>query len=133
MKRILITTALFAAIGAMTETSAQNIALMGNSNSNNDDNDKDWHVRPHRGKKNNLPFQTVTTYDAASTVLTVKFPSNSQGGTVEVYRNGAKVAGVTANSGTTFSCKLREYGTGNYNVVVYSGNTVIDSKNYTVK
>ena len=92
-----------------------------------------WPInRPHQSHKKNGTTATVT-FDAASTVLTVKFPSNSQGGTVEVYRNGAKVAGVTANGGTTFSCKLRDYGTGNYNVVVYSGNTVIDSKNYTVK
>ena len=75
----------------------------------------------------------MISYDAASTILTVKFPFNSQGGTVGVYRNGAKVAGITANGGTTFSCKLREYGTGNYNIIVSSGHTVIDSKNYTVK
>ncbi|MBO4771631.1 MAG: hypothetical protein J5595_03720 [Bacteroidales bacterium] len=75
----------------------------------------------------------MISYDAASTILTVKFPSNSQGGTVEVFRNGTKVAGVTANSGTTFSCRLCEYGTGNYNVIVSNGNTVIDSKNFTVR
>lgn len=72
-------------------------------------------------------------YDAASTVLTVKFPSNSQGITVEVNRNGAKVTGITSTGGTTFICALREYGTGNYNIIVSNGNTVIDSKNYNVK
>ncbi|MBR4272540.1 MAG: hypothetical protein IKQ30_06850 [Bacteroidales bacterium] len=63
----------------------------------------------------------------------MKFPSNSQSSTAEVFREGMKVTGVTANGGTTFSCKLRDYGTGNYNVIVSSGNTVIDSRNYTVK
>ena len=72
-------------------------------------------------------------YNTTTTTLTVKFCNFSHGGIVEVYRNGAKVAGITANGGTTFSCRLREYGKGNYNVIVSSGNTVIDSKNYTVK
>ena len=76
--------------------------------------------------------QTVN-YDTASTTLTVRFQSNSQGGTVEVYHDDEKVAGITANSGTTFSCILREYGEGNYNVIVSNGNTVIDAKKYTVK
>ena len=63
----------------------------------------------------------------------VKFSSSSHGGMVDVYRDGEKVAGVTANSGTTFSCILREYGDGNYNVIVSNGNTVVESKNFTVK
>lgn len=83
-------------------------------------------VRPHRAS-------AAVSYDAASTTLTVKFPSKSQSGTVEVYRDGAKVAGITTNGGTTFSCRLREYGAGNYNVIVSNGNTVVDSKNYTVR
>ena len=73
------------------------------------------------------------TFDAASTMLTVKFTSNLHGGTVEVYRDGAKVAGITTNGGTTFSCCLREYGTGNYTVIVSNGKTLVDSKNYTVR
>lgn len=76
--------------------------------------------------------QTVS-YDTASTTLTVKFPSNSQGGTVEVYRDGEKVAEITANAGTSFGCILREYGEGNYNVIVSNGNTVVESKNFTVR
>ncbi len=76
--------------------------------------------------------QTVS-YDEASTTLTVRFQSNSQGGTVDVYRDDEKVAGITANSGTTFSCILREYGEGNYNVIVSNGNTVVESKSFTVK
>ena len=76
--------------------------------------------------------QTVS-YDEASTTLTIKFQSNSQGGTVEVYHDDEKVAGITANSGTTFSCILREYGEGNYNVIVSNGNTVMESKSFAVK
>lgn len=88
--------------------------------------------RPHFSKRPDSRAITVS-FDASSTVLTVKFPSNSQSSTAEVFREGMKVTGVTANGGTTFSCKLRDYGTGNYNVIVSSGNTVIDSRNYTVK
>jgi len=73
------------------------------------------------------------SYNATSTTLTVKFCNFSQGNTVEVYRNGAKVAGITTNGGTTFSCRLREYGTGNYTVIVSNGKTVVDSKNFTVR
>ena len=83
-------------------------------------------VRPHSASAS-------VSYDAASTTLTVKFPSNSQGGTVEVYRDGAKVAGISTNGGTTFSCRLHEYGAGNYNVIVSNGNTVVDSKMFTVR
>ena len=89
--------------------------------------------RPHGCVIPCKPTSAVVSYDAVSTILTVKFQSNSQGGTVEVFRDGTKVAGITANSGTTFSCKLRDYGTGNYNVIVSSGNTVIESKNFTVR
>ena len=137
MKRIVLIVALIAATGVMTETSAQIFTLLSTSNANDNGNgdkdDTDWHCRPHKGGKHRHPYQTETAYDEASTMLTVKFPSNANGGTVEVYHDGAKVAGITANSGTTFSCILREYGTGNYNVIVSTGNTVVDSKNYTVQ
>ena len=83
-------------------------------------------VRPHK-------TSAIVSYDEASTMLTVQFSPNSHGGTIDVYRDGVKVAGITANSGTTFSCILREYGDGNYNVIVSNGNTVIDSKNFTVR
>ena len=98
--------------------------------SNTNDNHIGWKprysARPHK-------VSATVSYDATSTVLTVKFSPNSQGGTVEVYHNGAKVAGITANAGTTFSCVLREYGEGDYTVIVSSGNTVVDSRNFTVR
>lgn len=75
----------------------------------------------------------TVSYNSLSTVLTVKFRNFSQGGTVEVYRDGAKVAGITTKGGTTFSCRLREYGAGNYTVIVSNGKTVVDSKNFTVR
>ena len=86
--------------------------------------------RQHRSIR---PHKPTVSYDEASTALTVKFQSNSQGGTVEVYHDDEKVAGITANSGTTFSCILREYGEGNYNVIVSNGNTVMESKSFAVK
>ena len=89
--------------------------------------------KPHGCVIPHKPTAAIVSYNAVSTILTVKFQSNSQGGTVEVFRDGTKVAGITANAGTTFSCVLREYGVGNYNVIVSNGNTVIDSKNFTVR
>lgn len=71
------------------------------------------------------------SYDAASTVLTVKFPTN--GGSVTVSHNGAQVASMTAGSGTTFHSELRQYGTGNYTVIVSNCNTVVETKNFTVR
>lgn len=83
-------------------------------------------ARPHK-------TSAIVSYDEASTMLTVQFSPNSHGGTIDVYRDGEKVAGITANSGTTFSCVLREYGTGNYNVIVSNENTVVESKNFAVR
>lgn len=127
MKRIVIIAAFVAAAGAMTNASAQVLTM------SNDKNNKigtgDNHL-PHRSIRLHKP---VVSYDEASTMLTVQFSSYSHGGTVEVYHDGEKVAGITANSGTTFGCVLREYGTGNYNVIVSNGNTVIYSKNFTVR
>lgn len=88
---------------------------------------------PHRSIRPHVPTPCNVSFDAVSTVLTVKFTSNLHGGTVEVYRDGAKVAGITTNGGTTFSCRLHEYGAGNYAVIVSNGNTVVESKSFTVK
>jgi len=129
MKTIVLIAALIAASGAMTDVSAQIGICMRNS-----DRCKDWKHFPHPHKSIRTQGASVcVSYDASSTVLTVQFTSNLHGSTVDVYRDGEKVAGITANSGTTFSCVLREYGVGNYNVIVSNGNTVIDSKNFTVR
>lgn len=127
MKRIVIIAAFIAAAGAMTNASAQ-VLTMSNDKKNKIGTG-DNHL-PHRSVRLHKP---LVSYDEASTMLIVQFSSHSHGGTVEVYRDGEKVAEVTANSGTTFGCVLREYGDGNYNVIVSNGNTVIYSKNYTVQ
>lgn len=136
MKRIVLIVALIAATGIMTDTSAQifNLLSIANDNVNNNggSDEKGFHPHPHRGGKHRHPFQVETNYDEASTILTVSFSSRSNGVTVEIYRDGARITGIIANSGTTFSCILRDYGTGNYTVVVSYGNTVVGCKNYTV-
>ena len=130
MKKFVFIAALIAATGAMTDTSAQIGKRMCQSY---DKGDRTTFCPPKRCVRPHKQNTATVCYDITSTILTVKFLSNSQGGTVDVYRDGVKVAGITANSGTTFSCVLREYGEGNYSVIVSNGNTVIDSKNYTVQ
>ena len=66
---------------------------------------------------------------ASSFVETVE----AEGGTVEVFCNGAKVTGITAGGGTTFSCILKDYGEGDYDIIVSSGNTVVYSRNIIVR
>lgn len=73
------------------------------------------------------------SYNSATTNLTVDFRENSSTYQVEVFRNGSKVAGMSASGNTTFSCTLKNYGIGNYDVIISSGGTVISSKNYIVK
>ena len=139
MKKLLMTAAVLAATMMMTSVSAQvtTCKALDNDSDNDPDNKTvvyDWSRKPHKiHRPTHKDVTADVSYDAASSFLTVSFPSNSQGGTVEVYRDGEKVAGITANGGTTFSCTLREYGVGNYTVIVYSGNTVVESKNYTVE
>jgi len=131
MKKLIIAAALFAAMLPATEASAQfksHLCLGINQSVFNG-----LFPKQHKCVRTNKPHSASVIYDTASTVLTVKLPSRSQGGTVEVYHDGAKVAGITANGGTTFSCTLREYGVGSYNVIVSNGNTVIDAKKYVVR
>lgn len=82
------------------------------------------------------PIRNTTysvSYNSATTNLTVDFRENSSTYQVEVFRNGSKVAGMSASGNTTFSCTLKNYGIGNYDVIISSGGTVISSKNYIVK
>lgn len=130
MRKNVLIAALIVATGAMTDTSAQIGKRMSQSC---DKGDKTIFCPPKRCVRPHKSTNVAISYDASSTVLSVKFQSNLYGGTVDVYRDGEKVAGITANSGTTFSCILREYGVGNYNVIVSCGNTVVDSKNFTVR
>jgi hypothetical protein len=127
MKKILLAAMMLVFVSGIA--SAQKYCAKNRPNGNGFKHD---YPSPHRSVRPHRAFVTVS-YNEASTTLIVKFLSNSQGGAVEVFRDGAKVAGVTTNGGTTFSCTLRDYGSGSYNVIVSNGNTVVDSKNFTVK
>ncbi|MBR6082331.1 MAG: hypothetical protein IKP62_05330 [Salinivirgaceae bacterium] len=72
------------------------------------------------------------TYNSGSTELTVNFPATN-GGKVEIYRNGTLVVSANASAGATLNYILRNYGTGNYTVVVSCGNTVVYSNSVEVK
>lgn len=74
----------------------------------------------------------AVSYNSASTALTVKFPATG-GGKVEIYRNGAKVVNVNAAAGAMLSYTLRNYGRGNYTVLVSSRNTVVYCRSMNVK
>ena len=77
--------------------------------------------------------RVIASYNAPTTTLTVKFPSNSQGGKVEIYRSGVKVVNTSAPADASLSFVLRNYGKGDYTVIVSSGNTVVYSNYVTVK
>jgi hypothetical protein len=85
---------------------------------------------PHRSPK---PIRPVSaTYDATSTMLTVNFPITS-GGKVEIYRNGVCVVRANASAGVTKNYILRNYGKGNYTIIVSNGNTVVYSNMVVIK
>ena len=92
---------------------------------------KDDYYRPHRCPKPTSKPQV--SYNSSSTVLNVSFPGNSQGGKVVIYRNGTLVVIVNASASAALCYTLRNYGTGNYTVVVSSGNTVVYSNSVEVK
>jgi hypothetical protein len=73
------------------------------------------------------------SYNSATTNLTVDFRENSSTYQVEVFRNGSKVAGMSASGNTTFSCTLKDYGEGDYDIIVSSGNTVVYSRNIIIR
>lgn len=94
-------------------------------------NDKVWYQRPHKCPKPTSKPQV--SYNSASTVLSVSFHGNRQGGKVEIYRNGAKVVSTAAPAGASLSFVLRNYGKGDYTVIVSQGNMVVFSNNVEVK
>ncbi len=96
-----------------------------------DGNDPSWdNTRIHRSPKRVNPASA--TYNSGSTELTVNLPATN-GGKVEIYRNGTLVVSVNASAGATLNYILRNYGTGNYTVVVSCGNTVVYSNSVEVK
>lgn len=92
--------------------------------------DEKYH-RPHKCLSVNTTPKV--SYNSVSTVLNVSFPSDSQGGKVEIYRNGTKVVNANAAAGATLVYTLRNYGNGCYTIVVSSGSTVVFTGNYNVK
>ena len=76
--------------------------------------------------------QSTVIYNATTTTLTVKMPAITSG-KVEIYRNGVKVVDATAVAGANLSFVLRNYGKGNYTIIVSHGNTVIYSNSVEVK
>jgi hypothetical protein len=86
---------------------------------------------PHRCPKHHHPAHT--SYNTTSTELSVAFPSDGQGGKVEIYRNGSLVVSANATADTSLSYVLRNYGTGNYTVIVSCANTVVYSNSLEIK
>jgi len=94
-------------------------------------NGKVWYQRPHKCPKPTSKPQV--SYNSASTSLSVSFPGNGQGGKVEIYRNGAKVVSTAAPAGASLSFVLRNYGNGDYTVIVSQGNMVVYYRSINIK
>ncbi|MBR2194796.1 MAG: hypothetical protein IJ911_04205 [Salinivirgaceae bacterium] len=87
--------------------------------------------RPHKCPK--PVVEAKVSYNPASTVLNVSFPGNWQGGKVEIYRNGTRVVGVKAQAGASLCYTLRNYGKGEFTIIVSQGNMVVYRGSYNVK
>ena len=128
MKIVFLAAAIIAVSGAMTQASAQiSKKYKGSEDGGNHMPMPQKSIRPHRQNPVHV------SYDSSTTILTVNFPHNSDEGTVEVYRDGLKVSAMTAGGGTTFSCMLYDYGEGDYDIIVSRGNTVVYSRNVSVR
>lgn len=124
MKKVFLMAALFAVSSASAQTT-------GSGTSGSDNNDDSRFHMPHKCPKPNTKPQV--SYNSASTVLNVLFSGNGQGGKVEIYRSGVKVVNTSAPADASLSFVLRNYGKGDYTVIVSSGNTVVYSNYVTVK
>lgn len=125
---VLLAAAMIAVSSAMTDASAQISKKCIQSN----DGGYRFHL-PHRSIRPHRQIPVRVSYDSSTTLLTVDFPQNSEKSSVEVFHNGVKVTGITAGGGTTFSCTLKDYGEGEYDIIVSKGNTVVYSKNVSVR
>lgn len=115
-------------IGITTDSFAQEGSTSNNGNTPPEKPEK--YYRPHRCPH---PINSpAATYNDATTALTVKFPATC-GGKIEIYRNGAKVVSTNTPAGAMLCYMLRNYGKGNYTVIVSSGNTVVYSRSMMVK
>jgi len=88
-------------------------------------------LRTHKCNRNNRTPNV--SYNSASTVLNVEFPTNSQGGRVEIFRNGIKVVNATVPAGASLNYVLRNYGKGEFTIIVSQGNTAVYSNSVIVK
>lgn len=128
MKKVFLMAAILAVSGLMAEVSAQ---TTGETDSGNGNSYDIFHHKPHKCPK---PSKTPqVSYNSSSTVLNVSFPTNGQGGKVEIYRNGIKVVNTTAPAGTSLCYMLRNLGKGEFKIIVSQGNTVVYYGNYVVK
>ena len=123
-------TATIAVFGTTTEASAQ---ICKRCKCSGDREHTIFLPPPHRSVRPNRQMPVSVSYDESSTILTVYFSQYSDDSTVEVFHNGAKVTGITAGGGTTFSCILKDYGLGDYDIIVSRGNTVVYSRNIIVR
>jgi len=128
MKKVFLVAALIAVSGVIAEASAQTKSVVYKTTNNNHD---DRHHRPHKCLSVNTTPKV--SYNSVSTVLNVSFPSDSQGGKVEVYRNGAKVVNAVAPAGAMLCYMLRNYGKGEYTVIVSQGNTMVYNRTMKVR
>ena len=126
MKKVFFMAAILAVSGAMAEASAKTVdnVIIGCDGNY-------WLHKPPRSPKAN--WTPIASYNSATTVLTVSFPANGQGGKVEIYRNGIKVVNAVVQAGASLNYMLRNYGKGNYTIIVSSGKTVVYNGNYIVK
>jgi hypothetical protein len=128
MRKKIFMAAILAVTNVMTDALAQTVEEEVASDTNTGD---DGYHKPHKSPKMN--WMPKVSYNSASTALSVTFPANGQGGKVEIYRNGTKVVDATVAAGANLSYVLRDYGNGDYAVVVSFGNSVVYSGNMVVE
>ena len=85
-----------------------------------------------RGYVKRPNIQPTVIYNASTTTLTVKMPAITSG-KVEIYRNGVKVVDVKVAAGANLNFVLRNYGKGNYAIIVKQENSVVYSSSVEVK
>lgn len=79
-----------------------------------------------------LNTKPTVIYNASTTTLTVKMPAITSG-KVEIYRNSVKVVDATVAAGANLSFVLRNYGKGNYTIIVRQKNSVVYNRSMKVK
>ncbi len=133
MKKYIFTVAFFATTLLAMNSTAQTFSKCSRKQDGEKESISHTILKPHLNVKPCRHSSVNVSYDDSSTLLAVNFPSNTEGGTVEVFCNGSKVAGITTGGSTTFSCILKNYGEGDYDIIVSRGNTVVYSRNVIVR